>query len=150
MTVGEKSKIIKFLIKAKQETYAGKGPEEGPSRPESHDLKYSEANLLYIDTYLGGERFAGEEALWEDGKPFWAMNYYGRVIGKKFKGDFLKEALFNVPEDMPYRGPEKYHNGDYLYSCNVEGDFECFRGYEEIYYKEKKVYKCWFHGGEII
>ncbi|MFP4662422.1 MAG: DUF5680 domain-containing protein [Halanaerobiales bacterium] len=32
----------------------------------------------------------------------------------------------------------------------MEGDFECFQGYEEIYYKEKKVYECWFHGGEII
>ncbi|MEJ6952417.1 helix-turn-helix transcriptional regulator [Halanaerobiaceae bacterium ANBcell28] len=43
--------VIEFLCRAKKETYAGKGAETKPSRPNSHDLEYTEGNLKYIDTY---------------------------------------------------------------------------------------------------
>ena len=33
----DKGKLIDFLIRAKQKTYAGKGAEEAPSRPRSQD-----------------------------------------------------------------------------------------------------------------
>ena len=56
--------IIGFLIRAKQATYAGKGAETVSSRVKSHDLVYSEEDYMYYDTYLGGDKFAGEEALW--------------------------------------------------------------------------------------
>jgi hypothetical protein len=79
----------------------------------SHDLQYTEDSLKYIDTYLGGEKFAGEEALWENDKPFWAMNYMGRVTGDGFSGDFLKEAMSHVSEDLPFRDPEHYESGGY-------------------------------------
>ena len=138
-----------FLIEAKKATYAGKGPERAPWRPESHDLEYVRGDFRYIDTYLGGEKFAGEEALWIEDKPLWAMNYVGRVLGEGFDGDFLKEALLNVPRDLPYRGPENYRSGDYTYTCRVEGDFEWFTGYEEILKNNVKVYECRFHGGAI-
>ncbi len=36
--------------------------------------------------------------------PFWSMNYVGRIIAEGFSGDFLKEALMNVPEDKPLEG----------------------------------------------
>ena len=141
--------IIDFLIRAKKATYAGKGAETASSRPGSHDLQYSEGNLKYIDTYLGGEQFAGEEALWEKGTPFWSMNYMGRVMNGGVMGDFLKDALLHVPEDMPYRGPARYENGDYLYTCSVDGDFNWFTGYEEIFNKGIKIYECYFHGCSI-
>ena len=144
-----KSKIIDFLIKAKKETYAGKGPETEASRPRSHDLKYEEENLLYIDTYLGGQEFAGEEAIWENGIPFWAMNYCGRVINVGFDGNLLKEALLQVSSHMPYRGPSEYKRDDFLYQCTVDGDFEWFSGREEIFKSDVKVYECVFHGGTI-
>ena len=80
--------IIKFLIKAKKNTYAGKGPETTPARPNSHDLIYEEGDYMYYDTYFGGTRFVGEEALWIKDKPIWSMNYAGRVLGENFKGDF--------------------------------------------------------------
>ena len=141
--------IITFLIRAKQATYAGKGAETTASRIGSHDLVYREGELMYYDTYLGGERFAGEEALWISGVPCWSMNYVGRVTGSPFSGDFLKEALLHVPEQMPYRGPEKYVNGDYTYDCSVEGSFDWFQGKETIRYREEIIYECFFHGGLI-
>ena len=99
--------------------------------------------------YLGGEKFAGEEAVWLNEKPVWCMNYAGRVLGENFSGDFLKEALYHVPEDMPYRGPAIYTKGDYHYHCKVDGEFVWFQGYEEIFYMDEKIYECYFHGGTI-
>ena len=141
--------IVDFLIKAKKATYAGKGGEVVPSRPNSHDLKYIDGSLKYIDTYLGGIKFAGEEALWKDDVPFWAMNYIGRVIGDGFSGDFLKEALLHVPAEYPFRGPTHYENGGYVYDCKIKGDFHWFKGYEEISLDGIKIYECIFHGGDI-
>lgn len=113
--------VIEFLIRAKKATYAGKGAEVASSRPGSHDLRYQEGNLTYLDTYLGGDNFSGEEALWIEENAFWAMNYMGRVIEDGFSGDFLKEALSLVPMDAPFRGPKKYENGDHLYQCTFQG-----------------------------
>lgn len=141
--------IIPFLIKAKRKCYAGKGAETLSSRTNSHDLQYIENDLTYIDSYLGGECFAGEEAVWLSDKPVWAMNYAGRVIGEGFSGDFLKEVLYQVPEDYPYRGPFLYHKGDYTYHCTVSGVFEWYSGYEEIFCGDRKIYECIFHGGSL-
>ena len=106
------------------------------------------AILIWI-RILGGSGFAGEEAVWHRGEPVWAMNFAGRVLAEPFEGDFLKEALMRVPKDKPYRGPMVYANGDYRYHCSASGDISWFQGYEEIFYQDKKVYECYFHGGSI-
>ena len=141
--------LVDFLIKAKQATYAGKGAETTSSREKSHDLVYEDGDYMYYDTYLGGNKFAGEEALWIKKNPYWSMNYVGRVTGSPFSGDFLKEALLHVPEDAPYRGPVQYENGDYAYACSVEGEFDWFQGKENITYQGRLIYECCFHGGMI-
>ena len=141
--------ITEFLIRAKRATYAGKGAETDSSRPGSHDLVFREGEYMYYDTYLGGDRFAGEEALWIRDVPYWSMNYAGRVTGENFSGDFLKEALLRVPEAEPYRGPREYTEGGYAYRCEITGDFSWFQGRETIDYCGKQIYECFFHGGLI-
>ena len=143
-------RLLAFLLRAKRNTYAAKAAESVPSRPQSHDLVYTEEPYLYLDTYLGGERFSGEEAVWQSGTPVWAMNYSGRVLGKQFNGDFLKHALLLVPGERPYRGPEFYQEGDLSYSCRVSGTPDWFQGYEAIHFLEALVYECHFHGGSVI
>lgn len=87
--------------------------------------------------------------VYKNNHPIWSMNYYGRVIGEHFNGDFLKESLKHVSIEMPYRGPESYTKGEYCYHNKAEGNIECFHGYEAIYYLDIKVYECYFHGGKI-
>lgn len=140
-------KLIEFRLEANVNTYAAYMNETESTRLDSHDFTYSSGPYLYHDTYVGGEQFAGEEAIWYEGKSQYAMNYMGRVLGQQFSGDFLKEALRKADKDMPYRGPEYYQAGEYLYKCNVAGDFTWFQGYEEIYCNNEKVYECYFHGG---
>ena len=64
--------------------------------------------IILILSFFGAENFSGQEIVYKDEKPCWSMNYYGRVIGKNFNGDFLKEVLLQVDEKLPYRGPLFY------------------------------------------
>ena len=141
--------FVEFLMRAKKATYAGKGAESASSRPASHDLVYEEGELKYIDSYLGGRRFSGEEAVWKNGVPVWAMNYSGRVTGEPFSGDFLKAALLHVPREAPYRGPARFEGGNYTYLCKPEGSLEWFQGREEIRFGGKTIYELYFHGGRV-
>ncbi|MBQ6304864.1 MAG: helix-turn-helix domain-containing protein [Clostridiales bacterium] len=141
------SSLIDFRLEANINTYAAYMNETDSTRLDSHDYTYSKGPYTYHDTYVGGEQFAGEEAVWLDGKIQYAMNYLGRVLDGRFSGDFLKEALRLADIKMPYRGPEYYQSGEFTYKCSVTGDFRWFQGYEEIYCNEIKVYECYFHGG---
>lgn len=144
------NKIITFLLLAKKNTYAAADNKTTSSRTNSHDFCYEDNNgYTYYDSYLGGECFAGEEAVWLHSNPVWSMNYSGRVIGEGFNVDFLKEVLMAVSEELPFRGPEIYTRGDYHYHCKVDGAFIWFQGYEEIFYQHEKIYECYFHGGVI-
>ena len=139
--------LIAFRLEANVNTYAAYMNEVDPTRPASHDFRYESGDYMYHDTYVGGEEFAGEEAIWKGGVSVYAMNYIGRVLSDKFSGDFLKEALRAADVKMPYRGPAVYQSGEYTYRCSVTGDFTWFQGYEEIYLNDVKVYECFFHGG---
>ena len=141
------NQLIAFRLEANLNTYAAFMNEAPSTRLDSHDFRYENGDYTYHDTYVGGEQFAGEEAIWKNGKSLYAMNYMGRVLGKEFSGNFLKAALRAADHKMPYRGPEYFEDGEYIYKCSVNGDFTWFQGYEEIFWKDKKVYECYFHGG---
>lgn len=138
--------IALFRTEAAKSTYAGYGPQAEASRPDSHDFRFERGEYLYIDTYVGSERFSGEEAIWKRGAPVWAMNYSGRVLDETFSGDFLKEALRNCDSDHP-RGPKFYQAGNYTYQSKTTGGMGWFQGYEEIYYHNQKIYELYYHGG---
>ena len=142
--------LIAFRLEANINTYAAFKNEVDSTRLTSHDFRYENGKYIYLDTYVGGEKFAGEEAIWKEGHAVYAMNYMGKVLADGFSGNFLKEALRAADKKMPYRGPEIYQSGEYTYRCKVTGDFTWFQGYEEIYQKDNKVYECVFHGGLLI
>ena len=141
--------LITFRLEANVNTYAAFMNETDSTRLDSHDFRYQNGPYTYHDTYVGGERFAGEEAVWKNGKAAYAMNYLGRVLDERFSGNFLKEALRAADQKMPYRGPEFYQSSEYSYKCSVNGDFSWFQGYEEIFCSDIKVYECYFHGGLV-
>lgn len=145
----EYGEAIIFLIEAKKNTYAGDGKlKEFSTRPYSKDLEYVKNDFKYIDTYLGGENFIGEEVLFYLDKPIWGMNYYGKEC-KEFPIEVLKKAMLTVSKENPYRGQPVFKDGDYTYICEVDGEFEKFSGRENIYLNNEKVFECIFHGGII-
>lgn len=139
--------LIRFRLEANVNTYAAFANEVNSTRGDSHDYHYERGEWSYHDTYVGGEQFAGEEAVWRKETVLYAMNYLGRVLDQKFSGNFLKEALRAADEKHPFRGPEFYQSGEYLYRSNVTGDINWYTGYEEIFCNDEKVYECYFHGG---
>lgn len=143
----ETGELVDFLLRAKRATYAAKQGACAPCRPDSHDFCYEQGEYRYLDTYLGGECFSGQEAVWKNGAAVYAMNYCGRVISSAFCGDFLKAALMAVPRELPFRGPLFYQENDSLYNCKVCGTPEWYQGCEEILYKNARVYEAFFHGG---
>ncbi|MCM1570091.1 MAG: DUF5680 domain-containing protein [Roseburia sp.] len=143
----DREKLIKFRLEANMHTYAASLNEAPSTRMDSHDFHYESGEYVYHDSYVGGEQFAGQEAIWKTGTVIYAMNYIGRVLNERFSGDFLKEALRAADEKNPYRGPDYYRSGNYTYKSNVTGNIEWFQGYEEIWCEEIKVYECYFHGG---
>ena len=145
-----KQDIRSFLVRAKNSTYAVGENQILSLKPNSYDFRYVEGDSLYMDSYMGSQKFVGEECVWIKEHAIWGMNYYGQSLNENFNSTFLKEALCHVSDSMPFRGPELYQKGDYIYQCQVVGDFEYFSGEEKIYCKQEKVYFCTFHGGMIV
>lgn len=73
-------RLVEFRLEANVNTYAAYMNETDSTRLDSHDFRYSNGSYTYHDTYVGGEQFAGEEAIWYEGKSQYAMNYAGRVL----------------------------------------------------------------------
>ena len=154
------SSLQPFLLRAKRATYASSADPAllakvqcPSSRPASHDLAYSEDDWFYLDTYLGGYSFSGEEAVWCAGTPMWSMNYYGTMTVSAIPdgfGDFLKLCLRHAPDDAPYRGPQHFEQSAYCYDCSWTGDFTHFTGTERIFLDGQLVYVLDFHGGAVL
>ncbi len=111
--------FVKFLIKAKQNTYAGSGVFSQASRTASKDLAFREGEWSYLDSYLGDFHFIGEEAVWYEQMPFWGMNYYGRMLVEKIPpgfGEFLEISIIaGAPGNTYPRTGRISWTGLYLY-----------------------------------
>jgi len=144
--------LAQFIVKAKRNTYAGKG--EGQRRSDgSKNLQYKEGDYVYRDKYFGSERFGGEEVVWLTEKPVWLMNYHGgiekKIVDSKRVFAFLRKALSQVSVDRPFRGPRFYQEGDFKYVDSSSGDTTCFKGTEEITYRGETVHRLEYAGGII-
>ena len=119
--------FVSFLILAKRNTYASGIQPSAASRTASHDLPYQEGEFQYLDTYLGGFHFIGEEAVWKGGVALWGMNYYGWMLAHTVPegfGEFLKEVLLHLPDEAPYRGPAEYRDAGVV----IRGKTICTKG----------------------
>ena len=151
--------LAQFLINAKKQTYAsGDAKRVSPQAPGFKELEYTEGDWNYRDSYSGFYRAPGREVVRFKGKPVWDIHYVGGMkLGcyddeqlAKNTFAFLKKALMLVKESKPFRGPERFQEGDYEYLCNVEGDITDFKGRERILFKEKEVFVQDYFGGLII
>jgi hypothetical protein len=143
-----------FLVKAKQNTYAaGKPGGETILEDECKELSYAEDEFLYRDRYYGENPFAGQEIVWHAGQMVWAMNYYGAITDPRaFEAEipsFLKSALRQGSEELPYRGPHRFAEGECVYTNESQGALAAFSGQETITYRGKEVYSLVYHGGSL-
>ena len=146
--------LSKFLVKAKINTYTSSG--EGGEKvlfDGSKEFEFIEGEFKYRDSYFGLNFFVGEEIVWKSGKTVWGMNYYGKIVSQTVSPrqiyQFLQEALRKIPENKPFRGPQRFQKDNFKYFNKTKGTVEKFEGEEMIFHKGISVYKLIYHGGII-
>ena len=141
--------FIAFLVWAKRATYASAGGEliVESLLPEAHQLEYAEGPFLYRDVYYGQVFFAGQETIFYADQPIWAMVYAGGMLDESASlGGFLKAAMRQVSAERPYRGPEQYRDGDYVYTDASHGSVDRFWGEEVITFRARAIYDLRYQG----
>ena len=144
-----------FIVKAKAATYVGDGKKEDRScRPGSHDLRFSDGPFLYLDSYFGGADFIGEEVVYFEDQPVWAMNYYGRIllpekITPAETGQVIMKSLTRLYQQNRFLGGFEHAEGQYVYFDTNTGDAISFTGMEWIERNGERVYELVYHGGLI-
>ena len=125
-----------------------------PCRAGSHDLTFSEGKWSYLDSYFGGIDFIGEEVVYFAGKPVWAMNYYGRILGDDLitgaqTGQMIKASLSRMYQEHRFLGGFEHHENDLTYVDASEGSPNYFHGRELIHRGQEVAYELVYHGGLI-
>ncbi len=146
--------LHKFIVRAKAATYVGSGAHSLSRRPGSHDLEYHDGEFAYLDTYFGGSDFIGEEAVYYQGQPVWAMNYYGRIleptrITGAEAGQVIKESLSLMYHQGRVLGGFEQPTAHGIYHDTSQGEFTSFTGREWITQEGITVYELHYHGGLI-
>lgn len=143
-----------FIVRAKAATYVGDGEKTTACRMGSHDLKFEDGAFSYLDSYFGGEDFIGQEVVYYQGEPLWAMNYYGRIIDAQKitaaeAGQIIKKSLSRLYAEGRFLGGFEHVVAGSTYVDTNQGDLESFRGKEWITRANSRVYELVYHGGRI-
>ncbi|MGC9399959.1 MAG: DUF5680 domain-containing protein [Anaerolineae bacterium] len=129
--------------------------EAAPScRPGSHDLRFQEGDFAYLDSYFGGSDFLGQEVVYHQDVPVWAMNYYGRILEPERitateAGQIIKESLSLLYREGRFLGGFQHRTRESTYSDTNQGEVTCFTGEEWITRNGVRVYELHYHGGLI-
>lgn len=143
-----------FIVQAKAATYVGDGEKAESCRPGSHDLKFRDGSFSYLDSYFGGTDFIGQEVVFYEDEPVWAMNYYGKIlepekISAAEAGQIIKKSLSSMDQEGRFLGGFEYQTGNGTYTDTSQGDLESFTGMEWITRGDHRVYELRYHGGWI-
>jgi hypothetical protein len=147
-------RLHSFILEAKASTYIGGGEPAPSCRPHSSDLAFERGKYSYLDSYFGGSDFIGEEVVYFDEMPIWAMNYYGRIlhpdkITAAETGAMIKASLSRMYAEGRFLGGWEHQQGNLAYHDTSEGSFTHFTGREWIVKDGIKVYELIYHGGLI-
>src|SRR6187431_2767258 len=126
-----------FIVAAKRATYVGEGTRAEPSRSGSHDLVFSDGSFRYRDSYFGGTDFLGQEVVWKDDVPLWAMSYYGYILRPDLldaarAGATIKAALQAMYAEGRFLGGFEWAGPHGTYRDSSTGDPTHFTGRECI------------------
>jgi hypothetical protein len=146
--------LNEFVVKAKAATYVGGGAESPSCRPGSHDLQFQHGPFSYLDSYFGNANFMGQEVVYYEGTPVWAMNYYGRILESTMieaaeAGQIIQESLSQMYKEERFLGGFEHTTQDSTYVDTSQGDIASFAGREWIEREGVRVYELVYHGGLV-
>ena len=143
-----------FIVRAKSATYVGGGEHVESCRLGSHDLRFTDGKWSYLDSYFGGTNFIGEEVVYLDERPVWAMNYYGYILRNDLltatqSGQMIKASLSRMYMEGRFLGGFEHTESDLTYVDTSEGKADHFHGREFIRRGQDIAYELIYHGGLI-
>lgn len=149
-----KEMLLAFISNAHKHTYAApyeikKKYQCKSSNQKNHtDYEFEEWDFRYHDSYAWNIWAPWREVIFYQDTPIWWMSYQWRIfwdIDEKFITDtvfsFLQNALMNFDESMPFRGPENFQEGDFMYTFTMDWSYEYFTWQEKVFYKNELVFK---------
>ncbi|HZL03672.1 MAG TPA: DUF5680 domain-containing protein [Demequina sp.] len=154
MTTTDLDDLTRFIVRAKAHTYAASSGIVASSRPGSHDLQFTDGPFTYIDTYVGGADFLGQELVVRDRQPVWALNYYGYLlrpdlIDAATSGATIKACLTGLYAEGRFLGGWHFEVDPYTYTDTNDGEVTHFTGTEWIDRDGVRVYELVYHGGLV-
>lgn len=143
-----------FLIYCGREGYAVLQEEDMVKEADhSTSIVLIKDSWKFHDNYFGGEPYGGREVVFYKDQPVWLMAYYGRVEASvndiQPVYQFLRNALKNIPEEAPFRGPKEYRQDEWLYQNSWSGEVKNFSGEEVITLDGKQIYFARYIGGLV-
>ena len=152
------SELPAFLVAAKRTAHAAQsdGATVAPALAGSRQFEYRAERLVYRDIRFGMARFAGQETVTIDDRAIWSMVYCGGIAPSVTDDAMiaiihscLRQALYIVEPERPFRGPRAFGRGAFRYADDSEGDIASFRGTERITRDSALVYRLEYCGGLI-
>ncbi len=145
--------LRRFLVDSNKAGYAGGDERKWTKEPDaSTTISFESGSWRLHDNFFGGEPYGGRTVVFHEGKPVWMMVYYGWVVeGMEANPVYgvLRNALMQMPEAHPFRGPIKYDEGKFAYANSWNGDVARFLGEEQITYGDRLIYKANYIGGVV-
>ena|SRR3989344_2757767 len=148
-----KESLKQFLVDSNKAGYAGGEEKKWIKEPDgSTTIPFEKGSWRSHDNFFGGEPYGGRTIVFYDGKPYWVMVYYGWVkegVEANPVYGVLRNALMQMPEDHPFRGPKEYKEGDFAYTNSWKGEVDRFSGEEQITQSGGLIYKANYLGGLV-
>jgi hypothetical protein len=145
--------LSRFLLDSNMAGFAGGEPKKWiKEKDSSTTIPYTKGEWSSHDNFFGGEPYGGRVVVSYNNQPVWIMVYYGWVQ-KGLAPDpvyaTLKEALKNMPNNAPLRGPKELKVGEYFYSNSWKGTVASYSGTEQITHLGKLIYEASYMGGLV-
>jgi Domain of unknown function (DUF5680) len=152
------AELAAFLVAAKRNGHASdsNGAASVSALTGTRQRDYRAGRFAYRDVHFGFARFTGQETVALDDRVIWSMVYCGGIAPDVTDAavvaiiySCLRQALYIVEAERPFRGPRSFGTGALRYVDDSEGDIVSFRGTERITRDGALVYRLDYCGGLI-
>jgi hypothetical protein len=148
--------IETFFAEATKALYGGKlRHQKQPQRPGFIEYVYARDVWEYRNSFAGTSRLRGVEVVSKEKKPVFSIEHGAAMLTADKEMvrkivSFLKQVLAVENKGfVSFRGPAGLSLGSMSYKYRQDGNTVRFNGYEEIYYKDEKMYLREIMGGII-
>lgn len=143
--------ILKFLIKARQSTYASGMKPTIINSANTYVIK--DNDLEYRDIYFDQRQyFQGQEVIFQNDNPIWSMSYRGAATKDAEPDevfDVLQRFIKEYADKVRFGEDFEKEENEFKYICRGEGSLDEFKGREEVYQNNKLAHWMEYFGGEI-